>query len=172
MKNSGIILVGAAIAALLLFRKSGEEGGSGGSLSIPLDVIGSGAVTRVPEQPPAPVWAKKATNTSSPSSKVVGGSWLAQISEIAKAGFSTEGISGIYDPATDTIYTPSDRFGVGPGKKPPRLDQATTKNGLDWTAVSSAKKAGSGSSSKNNNSDSVNTSGWSSTLHSRMGVPE
>lgn len=43
MKNSGIIIVGAAIAALLLFRKGEGEGGSGGSLSIPLDVLGSGA---------------------------------------------------------------------------------------------------------------------------------
>lgn len=48
MKNTGIILVGAGIAAYFLFLKpKTEEGGSGGSLAFPLDALQSGAATVV-----------------------------------------------------------------------------------------------------------------------------
>lgn len=174
MKNTGIIIVGAAIAALLLFRKGEGEGGSGGSLSIPevpLDVLGAGMgpVTGVPKSKKA-----IATNTPSKYSRVIGGStsWLSELAAIAKAGFSTEGISGSYDPATDTIFMQSDRWGVGPGQKPPTLAQAITTDGINWTAVSSAKKASSGGSSggssKISNVGSGMGAGYSS---SESGVP-
>jgi hypothetical protein len=53
--------------------------------------------------------------------------------------------------------------------KPPTLAQATTKDGINWTPT---KKSSSSSSSSAYSRTVANasTSGWSSSLHSRMGV--
>jgi hypothetical protein len=160
MKGSTIVLIGAAGAALLFMsgRKGGGEGGTGGSLDIPAlfgtgNIGGDPVVSPIVSQPyvaPSQDYLKsiinadkKASNTPSASSVVNSSSWTNEVATIKKAGFSTEGLTASYDPSTNTIYTKTNNFGVIPGTKPPTLAQATTKDGINWTAVSSPSSSSS-----------------------------
>lgn len=62
-------------------------------------------------------------------------------------------------------------------EKPPTLSEATTKDGVNWTPVVTKKEANSSSSSSSSSSSAyagsvanASHSGWSPSLHSRMGV--
>lgn len=123
MKNSGIIIIGAAIAGYLLFTGKGQgEGGTGGSLITPAfpdwftgvapastSLSAAPASTTQPQQFEI---SQKILNAMrgiiEPAIKTYGGlspQSQAELVLLQKKGFDTTGVTSSYDPWTNTAYT-------------------------------------------------------------------
>jgi hypothetical protein len=171
----------------------GFDGGSGGSPGSGETSIGgsTGGSISSPFQPSQYLMdlISQKYNTPTPAEKI--GLTPMSKKESSKLWSSDSSVSNVLSGAQSqgsTIYTAPKLYdnrmveyyveiGNQPGQynptipsKPPTLAQATTKDGINWTPVISTPTKKSSSSAYSRTVANASTSGWSSSLHSRMGV--